>query len=165
MLSCGSHSTVASAAMCSARSERRERAGAAVPLGGARRGDQRLRAGRSGDVHLQRVAAGDAARRMQQQRVAHRVAFGVERLLHTQRAAVLAPRQHGATARGAVTECNVCLPAGGGVHRRRVSCLCRHGAMVIRAGCGTDTVLVDTKSGAAQHDVQRDFQHSRRELT
>lgn len=58
------------------------------------------------DAYLELIAAGDTGRRMQHDGVAHAGAFGIERLLHAQGAAMLAPGEDGrvVTAREAERE-------------------------------------------------------------
>jgi len=73
--------------------------GAAIPLrrGGLR--ELRMRPGPDVEYDLQRVATRDAAGRVDDDDLAHRVALRVERLLHDQRAFVRAPRKTRATLR------------------------------------------------------------------
>jgi hypothetical protein len=58
-----------------------------------------VRARRDIDVERQRISARHAAWWMHDDRLAHGVAFGMQRLLHDQRAAVRAPRERRAPAR------------------------------------------------------------------
>lgn len=78
--------------------EHAARAGAAVPLAGARGGQQHVRARADAQVHPQLVAADDAGGRVHQQGVADGLAFRVERALHAQRAEVLTACEHAACA-------------------------------------------------------------------
>ncbi len=86
-----------------------------VPARGAWRGQQGVGAGLHGHIDLQLVAASHAAGRVQQHGMADAGAFGVQRFLHAQRAAVACVGKHAALA-GAVPEAQLQhgLPARGG---------------------------------------------------
>ena len=69
--------------------------------------------GVDGNVDRQMIAAGNARGRMQQQRLADRVAFRVERLLHAQRTAMAIFAQHRAAGAGGEGQVQLGMPGGG----------------------------------------------------
>ena len=111
MFSCGSHSTrragrdVESHALARAGPPR-------CTARGAGRGEEHLRPAPGPQLELQLVAAGDAAGRMHDDRVAGRVALGIERLLHDERPVVAPRREHGARAAALVRQRERGAPPG-----------------------------------------------------
>ena len=100
----------------------------------ARRRELRMRACADIDVDRERIAADDPARRMHDDRLADVGALGVERLLHAQRADMLARREH-ACARPSRSnvELEPRLPSGGRSARRAAASVStRHHAGVAR---------------------------------
>jgi len=85
-------------------------AGRAIPLARARRGKERVRALAGDGRELERVAACDARRRMHDDGVADAVAFGIEGLLHDERAVVTPLGEHRALAAALEAEPQLGLP-------------------------------------------------------
>src|SRR5450755_2065393 len=115
----------------------RQRTAGSVALGCARRGQLHMRARASVDVDCQLVAADDAARRMNNDVLAHRVALGIERLLHHQRSAVDTCVEHRALSDAPVADIELRKPAvlaRVGIERRIVHAF--HGTSVAQAGGG-----------------------------
>ena len=77
-----------------------------------------MRAGRDVDLDRQMIAAGNAGRRVQDDGLAHRVAFRVERLLYAQRAAMAVFVQHGAFAGTGEAEAQFGMPGRNGFRQR-----------------------------------------------
>ncbi len=88
MVSCGSHSSEASAADASVHGLRGAPAAGAIPLRRARRRELRVRTRTDVDVEFEPVAADDAARRMHDDALADVRTFRVQRLLHDERSRV-----------------------------------------------------------------------------
>ena len=92
-----------------ARALHRRLAEGAVETRRAGRGHQRVAARARTHGDLQRVAADQAAGRMHQHVVRDRIAFGVQRLQHAQRAVVLGAR-HAATVLQPIVQCQPRVP-------------------------------------------------------
>ena len=88
----------------------RPRPGASIPLGGSRRREERVGAGRRANVELERIAAGDASRRMHHDAVAAKVAFRVEGLLDDEGAIVPARCEDGSRVAALEAEREARLP-------------------------------------------------------
>ena len=89
----------------------------AIPLASARGGELGMGAVLHRRADLQLVAAGDAGRRVEQDRLTHGVAFRVKRLLDPQRAEMPVFAQHGAFAGSGEAQLQFGMPGRRGVRK------------------------------------------------